>query len=138
MRRPKNSSTKRNHCRQQIHESCFARCERLTEQNKKLAERIKRLEALLATKVDARSSRKPVFTENYNLHRNKLGSQNSDKKPPKKSTGRKPAEAKELRDNVAASVVGGAIVTPVPVHFEASPPKMGQLVRGAIEAWFRK
>ena len=25
-----------------------------------------------------------------------------------------------------------------PVHFEASPPKMGQLVRGAIEAWIRK
>ena len=24
-----------------------------------------------------------------------------------------------------------------PVHFEASPPKMGQLVRGAIEAWHR-
>ena len=25
-----------------------------------------------------------------------------------------------------------------PVHFEASPPKMGQLVRGAVEAWCRK
>ena len=25
-----------------------------------------------------------------------------------------------------------------PVHFEASPPKMGQLVRGAIEAWRSK
>ena len=68
--------------------------ELLKEQNKKLAERIKRLEALLAAKVDAKSSKKPVFTENYSLDRNKLGSQNSDKKPPRKSTGRKPAEAK--------------------------------------------
>ena len=69
--------------------------EQLKEQNKKLEERIKRLEALLATKVDAKSSKKPVFTENYSLDRNKLGKQNSDKNPPKKSTGRKPAEAKE-------------------------------------------
>lgn len=69
--------------------------EQLEKQNRKLEERIKRLEALLATKVDAKSSKKPVFTENYSLDRNKLGSQNSDKKPPRKSTGRKPAEAKE-------------------------------------------
>lgn len=69
--------------------------EQLKKQNRKLEERIKRLEALLATKVDAKSSKKPVFTENYSLDRNKLGSQNSDKKPPRKSTGRKPAEAKE-------------------------------------------
>ena len=68
--------------------------EQLKERNKKLAERIQRLEALLAAKVDAKSSKKPVFTENYSLDRNKLDSQNSDKKPPKKSTGRKPAEAK--------------------------------------------
>ena len=67
----------------------------LKEQNKKLAARINRLEALLATKVDAKSSKKPVFAENYSLDRNKLGNQDSDKKPPKKSTGRKPAEAKE-------------------------------------------
>ena len=74
--------------------------EQLKEQNKKLEERIKRLEALLATKVDAKSSKKPVFTENYSLERNKLNgsqlrSKDSDKKPAKKSTGRKPAEAKE-------------------------------------------
>ena len=69
--------------------------EQLKEQNTRLAERIKRLEALLTAKVDAKSSKKPVFTENYSLDRNKLGIQNSDKKPPKKSTGRKPAQAKE-------------------------------------------
>ncbi len=67
--------------------------EHLKEQNKKLEERIKRLEALLATKVDAKSSKKPVFTENYSLDRNRLGNQDSNKKPPQKSTGRKPAEA---------------------------------------------
>jgi len=67
----------------------------LREENKQLKERIERLEALLATKLDAKSSKKPVFTENYSLDRNKLGSKDSDKKPPKKSTGRKPREAKE-------------------------------------------
>ena len=65
------------------------------EENKQLKERIERLEALLATKVDAKSSKKPVFTENYSLDRNKLGGKDSDKTPPKKSTGRKPREAKE-------------------------------------------
>ena len=69
--------------------------QQLKEQNRKLAERIKRLEALLATKVEAKSSKKPVFTENYSLDRNKLGNQKSDKNPPKTSTGRRPAEAKE-------------------------------------------
>ena len=67
----------------------------LKEQNKKLEERIERLEALLASKVDTRSSKKPVFTENYSLERNKLGNQDSDKKRRWKSTGRKPREAKE-------------------------------------------
>lgn len=71
----------------------------LGEQNKRLEERIERLEALLAAKVDAKSSKTPVFTENYSLGRNKLGTQDSDKKslkkPPKKSTGRKPSDAKE-------------------------------------------
>ncbi len=44
---------------------------------------------------------KPVFKENYSLGRNKLldlnkpGNQDSDKKPGKTSTGRKPREAKE-------------------------------------------
>ncbi len=69
--------------------------QQLREQNKQLEKLIKRLEALLATKVDAKSSKKPVFKENYSLGRNKLGNQASDKKPPKKATGRKPREAKE-------------------------------------------
>ena len=62
--------------------------EQLKEQNKKLEERIKRLEAWLAAKVDAKSSKKPVFAENYSLERNKLNGsklrgKNSDKKSPK-------------------------------------------------------
>ena len=73
--------------------------QQLREQNKKPEERIKRLEAMLATKVDAKSSKKPVFTENYSLDRNKLGNQDSDNKPPKRSTGRKPCEAKEHLDS---------------------------------------
>jgi transposase len=67
----------------------------LTEQNARLEERIRRLEALLATKVDAISSKKPVFTENYSLDRNSLARQDSDRKPPRKSTGRKRSQAKE-------------------------------------------
>ena len=74
--------------------------EQLKEQNKEHKERIKRLEALLATRLDAKSSKKPVFPDNYSLDRNKLNGskhrgKNSDKKSPKKSTGRRPAEAKE-------------------------------------------
>ena len=74
--------------------------EQLKEQNKELKERIKRLEALLATRLDAKSSKKPVFPDNYSLDRNKLNGskhrgKNSDKKSPKKSTGRRPTEAKE-------------------------------------------
>ena len=79
------------------------------EENKQLKKRIERLEALLATKLDAKSSKKPVFTENYSLERNKLldpnkpGNKDSDKKPRKKSTGRKPREAKEhlVSDTIA-------------------------------------
>ena len=78
--------------------------QQLREENKQikdLKERIERLEALLATRLDAKSSKRPVFTENYSLERNKLldpnkpGHKDSDKKPRKKSTGRKPREAKE-------------------------------------------
>jgi len=80
----------------------------LKEENKQLKERIERLEALLASKLDAKSSKKPAFTENYSLARNKLldlnqpGNKDSDKKPRKKSNGRKPREAKE-------HLVGGTI-----------------------------
>ena len=74
--------------------------EQLKEQNKELEEKVKRLEALLAARLDSKSSKKPVFAENYSLERNKLNGsklrgKNSDKKSPKTSTGRKPAEAKE-------------------------------------------
>ena len=78
--------------------------QQLREENKQikdLKERIGRLEALLASKVSAKSSKKPVFKENFSLERNKLldpnklGSKDSDKQPAKKSTGRKPRGAKE-------------------------------------------
>jgi len=62
----------------------------LTAQLKSLQDKVARLEALLASQVDSKSSKTPVFTENYSLDRNKT----SKKKPRKKSTGRKPAEAK--------------------------------------------
>ena len=86
--------------------------QQLREENKQikdLKERIERLEALLATTLNAKSSKKPVFTENYSLERNKLldpnkpGNKDSDKKPRKKSTGRKPREAKQhlVSDTIA-------------------------------------
>ena len=55
--------------------------QQLTEQNKQLEKRIKRLESLLSTKVDAASSKKPVFTENDSLGRNELGDQDSGTEP---------------------------------------------------------
>ena len=67
----------------------------LAKENKELKDRIERLESLLAIKADAKSSKKPVFSENYSLGRNKLGNLDSDKKPASKSTGRKPRESKE-------------------------------------------
>lgn len=55
-----------------------------------LREKVKRLQALLESKADAKAAKKPVFTENYSLNRNKR----RKKKPKKKSTGRKPKQAK--------------------------------------------
>ena len=43
----------------------------LTEVNSQLHERIERLEGLLASQVDSKSSKTPVFTENYSLGRNR-------------------------------------------------------------------
>jgi len=68
----------------------------LKEYNKKLEERIERLEALLASKVDTKSSKKPVFTENYSLDRNKLGSKDSDRKPPRNPPGESRAKPKNI------------------------------------------
>lgn len=60
------------------------------EQLSILEEKLAKLEALLASQAEVKSSKAPVFTENYSLDRNSAG----EKKPKKKSTGRRPAEAK--------------------------------------------
>jgi hypothetical protein len=52
---------------------------------------IEKLQELLKTKVEAKTSKTPVFTENYSLDRNPR----QPKKTKKKSTGRKPAAAKQ-------------------------------------------
>ena len=57
---------------------------------KELEDKLAKLEALLASAAEVKSSKAPVFTENYSLDRNKT----NEKKPNKKSTGRKPAAAK--------------------------------------------
>jgi hypothetical protein len=62
----------------------------LTAQLKSLQDKVARLEALLASQVDSKSSKTPIFAENYSFDRNKT----SEKKARRKSTGRKPAEAK--------------------------------------------
>ncbi len=62
----------------------------LTAQVKYLQEKFEKLEAVLASQSKAKSSKAPVFTENYSLDRNKT----SEKKPKKKSTGRKRSDAK--------------------------------------------
>jgi len=60
------------------------------ETTARLEEKVAKLEALLASQAKAKSSKTPVFTENYSFDRNKT----NEKKPRKKSTGRKPSEAK--------------------------------------------
>jgi hypothetical protein len=55
-----------------------------------LEAKVERLQALLEGKADAKSAKKPIFTENYSLDRNKR----RKKKPRRKSTGRKPKDAK--------------------------------------------
>ena len=61
-----------------------------TEQLKPLEDEVKRLLALLEGKADAKAAKKPVFKENDRLDRNK----NKQKKPKRKSTGRKPTQNK--------------------------------------------
>ena len=62
----------------------------LTAQVKDLKGKLAKLEALLASQVQSKSAKTPVFSENYSADRNKT----NEKKTKKKSTGRKPAEAK--------------------------------------------
>jgi len=62
----------------------------LTARVKELEEKLAKLEFLLASQAEAKSSKTPVFTENYSFDRNET----SRKKPKKKSTGRKPSDAK--------------------------------------------
>ena len=63
-----------------------------------LQEKVDRLQALLEGKADAKAAKKPIFTENYSADRNK----NREKKTKKKSTGRKPTDAK--RDLVTQEI----------------------------------
>jgi len=70
----------------------------LRAQVKSLEAKLAKLEALLASHAEAKSSKAPVFTENYSLDRNKT----KKKQPKKKSTGRKPAESK--RHQVTATL----------------------------------
>lgn len=65
---------------------------------KELEQKLEKLQALLDGKAESKASKKPVFTENYSLGRNKL--QNKDKsksKKNKKKPGRKPQYAKRDR-----------------------------------------
>ena len=74
----------------------------LTEVNRQLNERIERLEGLLASQVDSKSSKTPVFTENDSLGRNRHSPQDSDSRQKKGSPGRKPrsAKARLVRDTI--------------------------------------
>ena len=51
--------------------------------NRQLNERIERLEGLLASQVDSKSSKTPVFTENDSLGRNRHSPQDSDSRQKK-------------------------------------------------------
>jgi len=71
-----------------------AKIKELEEKRLQLEEKVKRLEFLLASKVDAVSSKTPVFSENYSLDRNKHKRTSSTDTPNKKSTGRKTRQSK--------------------------------------------
>jgi len=68
------------------------------------------LEALLASQADAKSSKTPVFKENYILDRNKT----NEKKPRKKSAGRKPAVAKidQITDTIDRPAITARFADP--------------------------
>jgi len=84
----------------------------LTAQVKDQQEKLAKLEALLASQSDAKSSKTPVFTENYSIDRNKT----VEKKPHRKSTGRRPAEAKldQVTDTVKVFAAGVDRATCIP------------------------
>jgi len=58
-----------------------------------LEDKVKRLEALVEGKADAKASKKPIFTENYSLGRN-TKQKRSKKNSRKKRAGRKPTQDK--------------------------------------------
>lgn len=68
------------------------RIQQQDERIKQLEQDILSLQALIESKADAKASKKPVFKENYSLGRNQ---KTNNKKPKKKSTGRKPNDGKE-------------------------------------------
>ena len=68
------------------------RIQQQDERINQLEQDVLSLKALIESKADAKSSKKPVFKENYSLGRNK---KTNNKKPKKKSTGRKPNDGKE-------------------------------------------
>ena len=62
------------------------------EQIQKLEEEVRRLKELLERKADAKSSKKPKFTEDYSVDKHKKKKSNNNAR--KKSTGRRPNDAK--------------------------------------------
>lgn len=69
---------------------------------KELEEKLDQLQALLKAKAESKAAKKPDFTENYSLGRNKL--QNQDKKSTNKRPGRKPQYAKRDRATLPVDV----------------------------------
>ena len=76
--------------------------EQQTARIKELEEKPEQLQALLEAKAESKAAKKPDFTENYSLGRNKL--QNQDKKSTNKRPGRKPQYAKRDRATLPVDV----------------------------------
>jgi uncharacterized small protein (DUF1192 family) len=78
------------------------------EQIRQLQQEVDRLKALLEAKADAKAAKKPDFKDNYSLDRNKK----ANRKPKRKSTGRKPKSNKQDLASVSVNVYPQDVAPP--------------------------
>ncbi len=88
--------------RDRIIQELSARNQELEARVEELEAKVERLLKLLEGKAKTKSAKKPIFTENYSLERNKTQTDKQAKKEPKKTAGRKPTE--EKRDQATKKI----------------------------------
>lgn len=83
--------------------------EQQADKLKQLEDKVKRLEALVESKADAKASKKPVFTENYSLDRNKKQKKSKKNSKKKKRAGRKPTRDKHGLATIVVDVYADGV-----------------------------